>query len=342
MDEYYAYDLSIQSEIDTRYMFTSSLKDKYVYEFDIKHNEDPNLHSKSEPIPILSKESYFTLSSEYNMNHYEYFSNVYNAELCDDEWMRSIYFLNSFYTHFIHNGILDIRSVHIDNSKGSTIAAFNHFIFNSNVLDRYGINWKWLTTSKNVLSDEYSIHNLKIIPSETDLVILSDKISHRLSSFNLILIDNFKNCIIYAALIANLMDENGMCYVRVPDVKNWNTHTINTILLYSLMFEEVRLYKFESCKIYILCKNLKRNMEKGRVYKKLVRILSKRFNPMEYNLFHEELFQIPELHKWLDNILHIISKYVDQCDVITCDVMCDSIFKKNIDILKINTNTLLI
>jgi hypothetical protein len=273
----YSYNLSIDdAELDTAFLFQTAKCDKFIYTIDAL--EKPNI-GNSAPIKIISKLN--VKSAENNVKYYidsdikGYLHNLYNAELCDEEWVISMYFLSIVNQMFIRNEKIKINSLHLNNISHSTLSAFHHLLYNSSI--KHNIEWKWLnvipynfevtTKLKNTLErvlrkdrnkllhllDKkcYSTNNINYIINETNL---------KLSKINMLCVldadKSIKSYISNAILSIKLMDQNGIIYVKIPNVDTWNTGFINVLLLYALIFVEVYVYEFDICSssTYLLCK----------------------------------------------------------------------------------------
>lgn len=114
-----------------------------------------------------------------------------------------------------------------------------------------------------------SVNNLNFIINET---------SRKLTKINL-LIANSNEYLSYAALTIKLMEQNGVFLLKIPNQSKWDKRFIHIMFLYSLLFQNVYVYKFDIGEIetYLLCKN-KKKINNETVYKKLIFILNSGVN----------------------------------------------------------------
>lgn len=354
----HSYNLSIDSnELETLYMFSTHSCTKHIYKLT---RDDTNLVSesgviRSDPISIrctnyTNKQSVsLPVNTSNNISEYiesnmhkGYLCNVYNAELCDEEWIIFIYSINMIYNTFITNERLKIKSLHINDAPGSVLSALNHFLYNSSIKDDYNIEWKWLSTIPlnkpsnspnsfkvgtliNKAKQKYTFNLLNLIErhiySINNINFIINETTSKLQKINLLIINTNTNTnmayLSYAALIIKLMETNSIFYIKIPNITEWDTQFINILLLYSLLYNEIYVFKYNltTQSTYLLCKN-KKKINNDVIFKKIIHILSnKEFND-GYNLFIKEIFDIPSINKWLRNILYVISSYDETFDYI--------------------------
>lgn len=321
----YSYNFSIDDEIDIGFLFQTSKSDNFIYKIDAL--EKP-ISNKSIPIKIVNK---LKQKSENNIKYYidsnirGYLHNLYNSELCNEEWIIAMYFLGVVNHLFINNEKIKINSLHINNLTHSSISAFHHVLYNSNI--KSNIEWQWLNIIPNnfeltsklkpvlekvckkhksqllylIDSCQYSTNNINYIINETLL---------KMSKINMLCISgsnhSTKAYIANLALAIKLMDQNGIMYVKVPNVDKWDTSFINILLLHSFIFLEVYVYEFDinSTSTFLLCKT-KRKINNESIFKKLYHIIS---NPnfTDHNLFNEDIFKCPSVKVWLSKLLNEI------------------------------------
>jgi len=326
----YSYNLSIgDADLDTSFLFQTSKSDNFLYTIDAL--EKPPISGNSIPIKIINKSK---ISMENNVKYYVdsningYLHNLYNAELCDEEWIISMYFLSIVNHMFVCNEKIKINSLHINNVTHSTISAFHHVLHNSSI--KSNIEWKWLNAIpfnfevtnnklknisekvsaickryKNRLlylidSNQYSTNNINYIINETNI---------KMSKLNVLCIlgseEAIKSYISNIILAIKLMDQIGILYVKIPNVDKWDTHFINVLLLHSLIFLEVYVYEFDisTSSTYLLCKN-KRKINNESIFKKLYHIVSNPNFTEPHNLFDESIFKESKINDWLIKLLN--------------------------------------
>jgi hypothetical protein len=320
----YSYNLSIDADIDTTFLFQTSKSDSFLYKIDVL--ERP-VSGASIPIKIVNKSKELPLES--NVKHYVnsdikgYLHNLFNAELCNEEWIISMYFLSIVNHMFIRNEKIKINSLHMNNLTHSTISAFHHVLHNSSI--KSNIEWQWLNVIpndfnltnklKNILervcrkykhrllhlidSRNYSTNNINYIINETNAKISKINMLCALCDVK----SHSKSYIANIILSIKLMDQIGVMYVKIPNVDKWDTRFINILLLHSLIFLEVYVYEFNITteSTYLLCKN-RRKINNESIFKKLYYIVS---NPnfVDHNLFDEKIFDEPDIKEWLTRLL---------------------------------------
>jgi hypothetical protein len=325
----YSYNLSIDADLDTKFLFQTSKSDEFLYIIDAF--EKPITYSKSIPINIVKKTKKTT--KENNVKHYVdsnvkgYLHNLYNAELCNEDWAISMYFLSITNHLFIHNEKIKINSLHLNNLTHSTISAFHHVLYNSSI--KSNIEWNWLNAIpynfelnnmvKNTLEKVCKKYKQKLLHlidsgnSTNNINYIINETSLKMSKVNMLCIlddgipnsiQNSKSYIANIVLAIKLMDQVGILYVKIPNVEKWDTRFINILLLYSLIFMEVYVFEFDinTNSTFLLCKN-KRKINNESIFKKLYHIMS---NPnfTDHNLFDKKIFKETNIKHWLTKILN--------------------------------------
>ena len=288
--------------------------------------------------------------------------NTYNAELCDKEWMIFIFSINMFYYAFTCEKV-KIKSLHI-NCSTSVLSAINHFLFNSTVgKSKLGNSeWKWLfvNSKSNIKSNiqqnsfsgstcsfsgsscslsgsakimkKYQSNILNVIESNISSInninFIINETSTKLNKINLLVVcklSDIKTYIMYAVLIAKLMELNSIFYIKVPNIDNWDTQFVNILLLYSFLFEEIYIYKYNLTDLstYLICKNRKK-INNEILYKKLIDILVNPLFTNKHNLFNESVFT-NFAKSWLKKINDIIINEINENDEIKLDTILTSI-----------------
>jgi len=320
----YSYNLSIDADLDTSFLFQTSKSDDFIYNIDDLERPIPGCNSI--PIKIINKSKE---SKENNAKYYAdsdvkgYLHNLYNAEICNEEWIISMYFLSIINHMFVCNEKIKINSLHMNNVTHSTISAFHHVLHNSSI--KLNIEWQWLNAIpldfeltnklKNILervcakhkhrllhlidSHRYSTNTINYIINETNI---------KMSKLNVLCVlgseEPIKSYIANIILSIKLMDQIGILYVKIPNVDKWDTHFINVLLLHSLIFLEVYVYEFDiySNSTYLLCKN-KRKINNESIFKKLYHIVSNPNFTENHNLFDEKIFKDSNIKEWLKKLL---------------------------------------
>jgi hypothetical protein len=353
-----------------------------------------------------------------------YLHNIYNVENCDDNWLATVYILDSVYHNFIIENKLKIKSLHLKSIDSSNLQAMNHFLYNSNLENVNSVDWSWLATESPKYSVSYSPNEYNTItntqlkdshPKDTQsknkralqspnsngkkftkfgslsekiemidlskkvdfstnikkkygsriITLLDDKLTvnninmiinetaSKLQKINFLISNNFVNrvesraieyninsYIMHIALSIKVLETPCILCMNIPDVCKWDTQFINVLLLFSLIFNEVYIYKFQlSSNIsYLICKN-KKKINAESVFKKLVQITcNKNFNE-NHNIFSSKLFDNTEVKDWLRKVLNIYNNVPNDTDG---DIIkFNNILEKIDNTLKMNTSTFL-
>lgn len=307
-----------------------------------------------------------------SVNKKGYLNNVFNTELCDETWLINLFIMHTIHANFIVNDNVLVKSLHVGDI--SALSPYNHYLFNGALPELVNSEWNWLNTNigfkdndtnehiskkytNNILqlleTSIYSLNNINYIINEvnnklTKINFLSinynSENSHALStSYNSDNPNNNKNDNIlnhlhatYAAFIIKLLDINGIVFIKIPNAAEWNTQFLNILLLYGLLFNEMYIFKFNltTKSMYLLCKN-KKKITNETIYKKLVYIIANKDFAPEYNFFSKEIFTLPDIENWLENVLKIVD--CDDAD----SVPFDNILSVINTTLKVNTETFL-
>lgn len=308
--------------------------------------------------------------------------NLYNVELCDEKWLIFMYFMNRLYANFTNCEKIKIKSLHINMMPGSSISALHHFLYNSNICSLgsngiHNIEWDWIGTtySKNntIVNDDFNIgykltslygsnllHMLeKNIYNINNINYIINETLNRKGKVNLICVDNdvseyslthddYKSFISYAILAIKTLESISIAYIRLPDINIWDTQFINILLLYSLIFQELYIFKFMLNNVpqyYLICKN-KKKINNEILYKKLLFILQNTEDSDwdEYNLFIKNVFEDNMIKSWLDDILSIIKteqKLKKNNMYGSVAILFNDIITELDDVLNINIDTFL-
>jgi hypothetical protein len=344
----FSVDLSSDNVLNTADLFKSGSADDFIYDLELDSSitstiaptiADSKNSKDSKNYAIADSKDYAIADSKDDsdilnyMNDSDiierdgYLQNVYYADSCDEEWLIYMYMINIVYPNFSSSkDIIDLVSLHISIIMHSGMRAIHHFMFNSKLTDLSGCNWRWLNAHASIgckLNKRNSIQLLNSdISSINNINNIINNVSDRLSKVNFITCSHIGNSqshyITYAILSIKLLDAAGIMWLRFPDVCNWNSQLINVLYLYSTLFCEVYIYKFnivEPC-VYVLCKGRKK-IQNVQLYKKLIHILanvkSSVVDNKPYNLFRKSMFD----DDWMQKIRSIhSSNFVSNSDII--------------------------
>jgi hypothetical protein len=304
--------------------------------------------------------------NSYKINEYihdKLLYNMYNVELCDKYWLINMYFMNRLYNNFSNINDINIKSLYINNTSFCSISSMNHFLKNSKLFSTYKIEWNWLVTI-NQYEEEYQNTQNDILSKYLDktLMIIKDKIytidninyiinetMNKLGKINLLNIGNveyeFRNYFSYLILSTKLLETNCILILPLPAIKYWDCNFVNLLLLYTLFFKELYIFKFnldDSNEIlYLICKNKKKSSNEI-LYKKLLFLLkSEDFLDIK-NLFPQEYFSSNEnIRSWLNKIYTIINKEKQLANNYTKSILFDDILDEINEILEPNFDTFL-
>jgi hypothetical protein len=300
-------------------------------------------------------------------------NNVFNTELCDETWLINLFILDKIHYNFIVNDNVKIKSLHIGDI--STLSAYNHYLFNGSLPELVNAEWSWLNTNitfndknpiikhinnkfyNNILqlleNNIYSANNINYVINEvnnklvkinffainyTDQCLNADDICYNNHNSNNNKTNHIYNNIhaAYASFVIKLMDINSILFIKIPNVSEWDTQFINIMLVYALLFNETFVFKFDltTKSTYLLCKN-KKKISNETVYKKLIHIISNKDFTDDCNLFSKEIFKLPVIKNWLENIFKIMD--YDEAETTSFDTILSAVNST----LKINTETFL-
>lgn len=290
---------------------------------------------------VLSINSEIAIINEYIDNNLDtgYLNNVYNTELCNETWLINLYMIDNIHTNFITNDNVNIKSLHI--GKLTNLSAFNHYIYNGSLPELVNPEWQWLNTYYGTYDDtlvkKYKNQLLQLLESDiqsfNNINYIINEVSNKFAKINLLTIDSdihdTHTHLTYASFVVKLMEPSGMLFIKIPNITEWDTEFINILLLYSLLFTEVYIFKFNllTKSTYLLCKN-KKKISNETIYKKLIYIIANK-DITKFNLFSRDIFELPVIINWLNNLLVENNNYV----------AFDKILNTIDSVLKVNTKT---
>ncbi len=360
--------IKIPPNIDTKNQNTET-PDDLLFSF------SPGVESLSGPNGQFNPLHNFNINNPYLNNCFKkytaddgYLKTVYNAELCDRDWVIFMYFINRIYANFATHDKIKIKSIHLHITPGSELSAMHHFLYNSKVNNSIlNIEWDWLGTVYNNSirsNDPYNIKkqvyikyknnmlplfNTDISSSDNVNFILNESLS-KLSKANFLCVDKtteIKDLMFYGILSVKLLEVNCLFYLKLPAINEWDVHIINALLLYSLIFTELYLFKIDidnKKSVVLLCKN-KKKIAIDNSYKKLLYLLNNAdfTNPdQSCNIFSLEYLKSENIKNWLENVLAIIEKELE-CDGSNKlnDITFEDTSYEMTKVLEVNTNTFL-
>ncbi len=270
-----------------------------------------------------------------------------------------MYFINRLYANFATHDKIKIKSLHVHSLPGSALSAIHHFLFNSKINISYqNIDWQWAGTINNFVEDPHEMSaDLKIKYSKNLLnifdsggiahtnnlkFVVNETLKRMCSRLNFLCIgaseeENCRSHLANAVLAIKLLEPTCIAYIEVPNPSDWTVHTINGLLLYSLLFQELYLFKFtltNTCRTILICKN-KKKVNTQLIYKKIMLLLA---NPKyRFNLFSLGFMKSnDEIRELVQKILNIQEDRLDVLPIVLNDVMYE-ISK----VLNLNTSTFL-
>jgi len=295
----FSYDISNDSVMDTKYLYCEKFADKFVYEFDSCERIVTDVNDNI--LDYLGQDGYL--------------ADIYNAELCNEDWLIHLYLFKKIHNNFITvDQNIDSLHFNIDGSNTSFagLAAINHFVYNTdnNVSSN---TWNWLSNATPInkaLRSKYKYNYLSMLdtitPTLNNINIIANSVYDREMKINYITNDisynttaNIETYIIYVCLAITLLDSNGLLLMRFPVPSTWTTQYINVLMLYSLIFQNVYVYNFNISgpRTYILCKG-KKKIANVKVYKALIYLCSNGKCTADHNLFDRERFD----DEWMSRI----------------------------------------
>lgn len=373
----YTHQLNINEIYNTKLILNKKNKDEFSYYFPKKNKleyfsdeEIFKLDSKSENnINIMQEISINKLSNLpkikiFNQNYnniYDFIDNnilfnIYNVECCDFEWIISLYFINTLYCNFLDAVNLKLKSLHICNNISSNISAIHHFIYNSKETENLNLNWQWnsindgYTNNDDLIYQFYPENFIRVINDDISLIdninIISNKILKKNGKLDYLFINkynNITNYISYLLLVCKILNKNSVTVIKLPDISMWDTYFINILLLYSLVFQELYIFKIKLSekyiKYYLVCKNKKKSSD-GILFKKIAYLNSNGILNNKYNLFKESLFDENSYKIWLEKLNNIIEDEINNKDNFR-SILFDDILNCITNNLKPNINPLL-
>lgn len=349
----YTHDISLEEQLERRYIFQFRNNTQHIYSVTDSDTNSAEIIVNTE-LNVTKIHDYLDNASMDNIQK-GYISSVYNAEFCNENWLNNIYLMDVVYHNFINaNDKVIIKSLHISNEPNSELSAINHFIFNNSASELVGAEWSWLNIvnpmrimdKMYILNKMYKSKLLYLLDNSMSKVnninFIINETTEKLNKINLLLVNELDNKftikehIAYAALSIKLLEINSIFIIKVPNIEHWNTSFINVLLLYSMIFSEVYIFKFSliTSKTYLICKN-KKKIANESLYKRLIFLL----NDTEFidqNIFSKKIFEIESVKTWLNNILSIKNVILNPPELLT-----NIVFKDILDIvdnkLKINT-----
>lgn len=342
----YTHKLSIENTLDILLLYQSN-NDMYIYDLDLTPEHAEPIAWYDYPVEDISEQtSYIDTGDDGCLKGY--LTNVFNAEICNETWLINVFLMHKIHANFITDNV-KINSLHIGDIL--SLSAFNHYLFNSTQpsLKNSEYNWTNVSTSKYSEYDElrqrcekkYKKHTISLLEpciySPNNINYIINETAHKINFITVETIDtDYKSHISYALFIIKLLETNGIFMIKMPNCIQ-NTTYINILLLYSLIFHEVYIFKFDliTHSKYLLCKN-KKKISNESVYKKLTHILMS-MSDTSAHLFSKKIFEQDDLKSWLKNIIKIANLDEFSIKSINFSIILNIIN----DVLDINTETFL-
>jgi len=312
----FSYDISSNMIIDTSDLFCNKIADKFIYDFDYDLDFDHDFDNEKVIDENATKDADIDILNYISQNGYLY--DVYNAELCNEDWLIYMFLFKNIHYNFI-SSVRNIDSLHfiklsneIDNSyQFAGLSAIHHFLHNSNILN----TWNWISTiipTNKILRNKYKHNYISLlgsnIPTIDNITSIINNAADRLMKINFMtndIIGNTEMYVIYACLGIKLLDSIGILFTRFHNSNEWSSQHINILRLYALIFQEVYVYNFNIVepRTYILCKN-KKKIPNVKIYKELIYLCSCSKDALPtHNLFTKSSFD----DQWLEKISGIFS-----------------------------------
>jgi hypothetical protein len=312
----FSYDISSNMIIDTSDLFCNKIANKFIYDFDYDLDFDRDFDNEFDNKFATGKKDTDTNINIDILNYISqngYLYDVYNAELCNEDWLIYMFLFKNIHYNFISSA-RNIDSLHfiklsneIDNSyQFAGLSAIHHFLNSSNVLN----TWNWISTitpTNKILRNKYKHNYISMlgsnIPTIDNITSIINNVADRLMKINFMtndILGNIEMYIIYACLSIKLLDSIGILFTRFYNPNEWSSQHINILRLYALIFQKVYVYNFNIVepRTYILCKN-KKKIPNVKIYKELIYLCtcSKDALPT-HNLFTKSSFD----DQWLEKI----------------------------------------
>src|SRR6185369_15084119 len=207
----FSYDISSNMIIDTSDLFCNKIADKFIYDFDYDLDFDHDFDNEKVIDENATKDADIDILNYISQNGYLY--DVYNAELCNEDWLIYMFLFKNIHYNFI-SSVRNIDSLHfiklsneIDNSyQFAGLSAIHHFLNSSNVLN----TWNWISTitpTNKILRNKYKHNYISMlgsnIPTIDNITSIINNAADRLMKINFMtndIIGNTEMYVIYACL----------------------------------------------------------------------------------------------------------------------------------------------
>jgi hypothetical protein len=314
----FTYDLKIDEVVDATELFISVDKDSFCYTFGDPLGDPPGDPLDAAPTVFATFLEPAREIPQLDIREYigdGYLKNVYNAELCDKDWVALLYFINRIYPNFCTLDRVRIKSLHVGAAPEGELSAMHHFLYNSEVSRDINIEWEWLGPNRTQLRHKYK-HNLVALfnsafSSPDNINFLMNETMGKLGRANLLcaeLPDSSPRDAVACGLIAlKAMETNSIAYIKLPSVDLWDARTVNAVLMFGLIFVELYVFKLDlgGGSAVLICKNKKRAVGDS-VAKKLTYLLNNRDFADECNIFSSGYLDSDAIRPWIDRVKKII------------------------------------
>jgi hypothetical protein len=316
------YDISSDIVINTADLYCSKFADTFEYSFE-RGDLEPDKKIKLDILNYIGENGYL--------------ADVYNAELCNEDWLIHMYLFKTIHHNFISNPDRNIDSLHIttDGDIFAGLSAIYHFIQSSNILN----TWNWLTTiapTNKTLQKKYKYNYISLlssnIPTTNNIISIINSVADRSMKINFMTNDilcGIDMHIIYVCLAIKLLSGNGILLTRFYNPREWNAHRINILRLYTLIFQEVYVYSFNIVepRTYILCKN-KKKVPNVKLYKALIYLCECHSDALRtHNLFTKASLD----NQWMKKISEVGLTMIDNNKLI--DFITDGLKQNNVSFM---------
>ncbi len=303
----FAYRLDIECEYDTKIMISKKTASKCLYTIG---ELTPGVAPLTDEIFEFDEARSLCLNDL--VTDRGILANTFQLNACSRASMPALYFISKLYRNYIDINNMYIRSFHISDNLMSEVESMRHFLYNSTATQDIVVDWDWFGVSsrddppdsKNILNvldgGACTFDNVNII---LGIIAKTFKVNY------LSICCDYAQYSNYLLLFCKILTTDCTVCVSVPHFSKWDTKFIQVLLLYSLFFREVLVYKLDLgdddiCDVFLVCRN-KKKTSNDQLYKKLLYINNN--NMAGYNTFPEEVFKLPEYGRWLTTIRRILA-----------------------------------
>ena len=248
-------------------------------------------------------------------------SSILAAECVDSDWINGVMLAQIVADVGFNKFAIGINTWHSGCATG-LVRGFNHFCVASQYSGRKDIRWSWM--GADLKSDrDTPLSTIKLdLTMGRNLIHVANVMKTEYGQVDIIFHDIYPKTpqiLISGVVLAMLMlSDRGYLVCRLPDIDKWDQNTLDSMLMISMMFKEIKLWcppwgrsRTKHKKIYMIA-----HTKKASIYKSNPKVVMSllTLDYAKYQFMKASVYSDPKVKGWLNTCQNIRAEIAEDSE----------------------------